>query len=400
MATDCDILISGGGPAGAALALALADGQRRVIVVEPRSIPPQGDARATALAAGSVRLLDALDAWAELAADAVPIHRVEVSQQGHFGRTRLDAASEGVDALGQVVAYDALARVLATRAQAAPGVEWLAPAAVTGAVADAEAMTVRIAEPGGAELPPRRARLVVAADGTASPLRSALAIGTRVHDYHQTAILADVDSAGDPNTAHERFTADGPLAVLPAGGRRRTLVWTVPTERAPELLALEPTDFLSQLARRLGRELAPRGLLRVPASYPLRRIEAHHATGYRACLVGNAARTLHPVAAQGFNLALRDVCELAAALAGTEDPGDETAHQAWLARRGADQWRTRAFTDLLARYFAEGATDGIRAGALLGLDLCAAGRHVLAAQNMGLLGRLPRVGRWRLESRA
>lgn len=403
MTTDCEILISGGGPAGAALALALADGDRRIAVVEPRPGPPGGDARATALAAGSIRLLDALDAWSELKADAVAIRRVEVSQQGHFGRTRLDAADEGVDALGQVVAYDALARVLSERAMRAPGVEWLSPAVVTGAHADAEAMTVQLAEPGesGASLPSRRARLVVAADGTQSPLRSALAIGTRVHDYRQTAILADVECAGDPNTAHERFTADGPLAVLPAGGARRTLVWTVPQERAPEVLALEAGDFLAELTARMGRGLAPRRLLRAPASYPLRRIEAHCPVAYRACLVGNALRTLHPVAAQGFNLALRDVCELAAALAEADDPGDEDALQGWMTQRGADQWRTRTFTDLLARWFAEGgkSADGLRAGALLGLDLCPAGRHALASQNMGLLGRLPRVGRWRLEPR-
>ncbi|MDZ7829465.1 MAG: FAD-dependent monooxygenase [Halofilum sp. (in: g-proteobacteria)] len=403
MTTDCDILISGGGPAGAALALALADGRRRVVVVEPRAEPPSGDARATALAEGSIRLLDALDAWEELSADAVPIHRVEVSQQGHFGRTRLDAAAEGVSALGRVVAYDVLARVLSERARNAAGVEWQAPAAVTGAMADAEAMTVQLAEPGegGATLPARRARLVIAADGTGSPLRTALAIGTRVHDYEQTAILADVECAGDPHTAHERFTADGPLAVLPAGGARRTLVWTVPSARAPALLALGEPAFRAELATRLGHDLAPRRLLRPPASYPLRRIEAHYPVAYRACLVGNAARTLHPVAAQGFNLALRDVCELAAALATVEDPGDEQTLQDWLERRGADQWRTRTFTDLLARWFAEGGASagGLRAGALLGLDLCPAGRHALAAQNMGLLGRLPRVGRWRLEPR-
>lgn len=403
MTTDCDILISGGGPAGAALALALADGARRIVVVEPRAGPPTGDARATALAEGSARLLDALGAWDELAADAVPIRRVEVSQRGCFGRTRIDAADEGVAALGHVVAYDALARVLAGRAARAPGVEWLAPAAVTAARADAEAMTLELAEPGdGARpLPPRRARLAVAADGTGSPLRRALAIGTRVHDYHQVALLIGIDAGGDPYTAHERFTGDGPLAVLPAGGRGRTVVWTVPPARAEELLALAPGDLAAALAARLGHGLAPVRVARAPVSHPLRMVEAQHTTAYRACLVGNAARTLHPVAAQGFNLALRDVCALAAALAGVEDPADERVHDHWIAQRGGDQWRTRTFTDQLARRFGEGgaALGAVRAGALIGLDLCPPGRHALAAQNMGLLGGLPRVGRWRLERR-
>lgn len=404
MTADCDILISGGGPAGAALALALADGERRIVVVEPRAEPPRGDARATALAEGSVRLLDALGAWDALAADAVPIRRVEVSQRGHFGRTRIDADGEGVDALGQVVAYDALARVLAERAARAPGVEWLAPAAVTGARGEAGAMVVELAEPGpeGAALDARRARLAVAADGTDSALRRALAIETREHDYRQTALLAAIECGGDAHTAYERFTDDGPLAVLPAGGRRRTLIWSVPPERAAVLQASATDALAAAIAERLGRGLAPVRLLRPPAAWPLRMVEARHTTGYRACLVGNAARTLHPVAAQGFNLALRDVCDLAATLAEVEDPGDEAAHEAWLQRRAADQWRTRNFTDGLARYFAEsGVAPGpLRAGALLGLDLCPAGRHLLAAQNMGLLGGLPRVGRWRLDPRA
>ncbi len=402
--SECDILISGGGPAGAALALALADGRRRIVVVEPRAEPPRGDARATALAEGSVRLLDALGAWEELAADAVPIRRVEVSQRGHFGRTRIEAADEGVAALGHVVAYDALARVLAGHAAHAPGVEWLAPAAVTGARGEPGVMTVSLVEPGqgGGSLGDRRARLAVAADGTDSPLRRALAIDTREHDYGQTALLAAIECGGDAHTAHERFTDDGPLAVLPAGGRRRTLIWSVPPERAGELQALDAGALAAAIAARLGRSLAPVRLLRPPSAWPLRMVEAQHSVGYRACLVGNAARTLHPVAAQGFNLALRDVCDLAAALADAGDPGDEAAHEAWLQRRGADQWRTRTFTDGLARHFAEGgAVPGpLRAGALLGLDLCPAGRHLLAAQNMGLLSGLPRVGRWRLDPRS
>ncbi|MDX1609961.1 MAG: FAD-dependent monooxygenase [Halofilum sp. (in: g-proteobacteria)] len=401
MTTDCDILISGGGPAGAALALALADGRRRIVVVEPRAEPPTGDARATALAEGSIRLLDALGAWAPLAPDSVAVRRVEVSQRGHFGRTRIDAAEEGVTALGRVVAYDALARVLAGLARAAPGVEWLAPRAVADARGEPEAMAVRIEHPDGGAAEERRARLVVAADGTDSPLRRALAIDTRVHDYGQTALLVALEAGGDPHTAHERFTDEGPLALLPAGGRRRTLIWTVAPERADELLALSPADFAAAVEGRLGRGQAPVRMLGTPARFPLRRVEAQYASGYRACLVGNAARTLHPVAAQGFNLALRDVCGLAAALAEVDDPGDESAREAWLERREADQWRTRAFTDLLAERFAErGAAPGaVRAGALLGLDLCPAGRHALAAQNMGLADGLPRVGRWRLGPR-
>ncbi|MDZ7748894.1 MAG: FAD-dependent monooxygenase [Halofilum sp. (in: g-proteobacteria)] len=393
---DYDVLISGGGPAGSALALALADGRRRIAVVEPRAGGPGGDARATALSEGSVRLLGALGAWPALAAEAVPIRRVEVSQQGHPGRTRIDAADEGVAALGQVVALERLGAALAGRAQAAAGVDWLAPARVVDAEPGDDDVRVTLA--GDAGDGPCRARLVVAADGTGSPLREALGIATRVHDYDQTALLADIDAGGDPYTALERFSADGPLALLPGGGRRRTLVWTVAGERAAAIAALEPPDFAAAAARRLGRSVGRIEARAAPAAYPLRLTVAARTTGPRAALVGNAARTLHPVAAQGFNLALRDVCALAAALRPVADPGDAGVLAGWRRGRRGDQRRTQAFTDLLARGFHGGGLPGgaVRAGALLGLDLCAAGRHALAAQTMGLVGGLPRVGWWRL----
>lgn len=396
-AHDCDVLIAGGGPAGSALALALADGRRRIVVVEARAGAPGGDARATALAAGAVRLLDALGAWPALAPDAVAIRRVEVSQQGHLGRTRIDAADEGVAALGRVVAYDRLARALADAAAAAPGVSWRAPARVTGADAGATGVSVRVETADGtAHL---RTRLAVAADGTRSPLRAALGIAASVHDYGQTALLAQVDAGGDPHTAHERFSADGPLALLPGGGARRTLVWTVPAARADTLAALDPDAFAEAAAHRLGRRLGPLRLRTAPVGHALARTTAARTVAQRAALVGNAAATLHPVAAQSFNLALRDVCALAAILddAGG-DPGDAATLAAWARARRADRWRTLALTDALARGGGAGgdAAAALRAGALVGLDLCGAGRHVLAAQTMGLLGGLPRVGRWRL----
>jgi len=397
---DCDILIAGGGPAGSALALALADGRHRIVVIEARPVRPQGDARATALAHGSVRLLDALGTWPGLAADGVPIHRVEVSQQGHLGRTRLDAAGEGVPALGRVVAYDRLASALAASAAAAPGVSWRAPARVAGVAPAHERLDVRVeADAGGETL---HTRLVVAADGTASPLRDALGIGTQVHDYAQTALLAQVRAGGDPHTAHERFTRDGPVALLPAGGSLRTLIWTVPAARADALAGLPPAEFALEAGRRIGRRLGPLEVVRGPALYPLRRTLADRSIAGRAVLVGNAAHTLHPVGAQGFNLALRDVCALAERLRSADDPGEATRLADWARDRRGDQRRTLAFTDLLARGFGHGPAwlAGPRAGALIGLDLCPPGRHALAAQAMGVAGGLPRVGSWRLDARS
>lgn len=397
--SDYDVLISGGGPAGSALALALGDGRRRIAVVEPR-VEAHGpdDGRATALADGSVRLLEALGAWSGLAAHAAPIRRVEVSQRGHFGRTRIDAGDEGVMALGQVVPLGVLGHVLAERAQAAPGVEWISGAGVIAAEPDGpgEAVAVGLEAEGGGRA--CRARLVVGADGTGSPLREALGIATRVHDYGQTAVLAAVEAGGDPATAHERFTDEGPLALLPGPQGCRTLVWTVPNDKAEAMAGLGADGFAEAAALRLGAGLRPIRARGEPVAYPLRLTEAVAIHGPRSALVGNAARTLHPVAAQGFNLALRDVGTLAEAVAGGADPGQVGLLAAWAQLRRGDQWRTRAFTDALARGFHGGGLPGgaLRAGALLGLDLCPVGRHALAAQTMGLTGRLPRIGAWRL----
>lgn len=402
MASDFDVLIAGGGPAGSALALALADGRRRVGVVEARS-PVAGDsARSIALSAGSVRLLQALGVWPELAPTAVAIDRVEVSQEGHFGRTRIDAAEERLPALGYVVGHERLAGALATAAAAAPGVTWIAPARVQAADPADRAVPLQVDADDPSLAGRYCARLVAAADGTASPLREALGISTAVYDYEQTALIAPVEAGGEPHTAHERFTADGPMALLPLGGAHRTLVWSLPAARADELAGSSREAFARAAARRLGRGLAPLRVQRAPVAQPLQRIEAERATVQRAVLIGNAARTLHPVGAQGFNLALRDVCTLAEAVLAADDPGAPAVLDGWRRQREGDQWRTRTFTDVLARGFhgGSGAVAAGRAGALLGLDLFNPGRHGLAAQTTGLLGGLPRVGNWRVADEA
>ncbi|PSQ91946.1 MAG: 2-octaprenyl-6-methoxyphenyl hydroxylase [Proteobacteria bacterium SW_6_67_9] len=311
---EFDALIAGGGPVGSAMALALAGGGRRIAVVEPSTATAGGDARAIALSAGSVRLLEALGVWSALAGWATPIRRVEVSQRGHPGRARIDARDEAVTALGWVVPLARLGAVLAQAARAAPGVDWLAPARVH--TAEPSATRLRLGLTGEAAPGAVSARLGVAADGTGSPLRQALGVGTRVHDYGQSALLVGVACGGDPHTAHERFTADGPVALLPGGGERRTLVWTMDRERVDAFASLGGDALAEAALARLGRSFAPLRTTAEPVSYPLRLTVAERTTLSRAVLVGNAARTLHPVAAQGFNLALRDVCALADQLHG------------------------------------------------------------------------------------
>lgn len=396
--TDYDTLIAGGGPVGSALALALAQGGQRVAVIERRAeLPPAGN-RAIALAAGSARLLDALGLWSTLASDAVGIRQVEVSTNGHFGRTRITAAEMGLPALGYVVGYGALARTLAASARDHPDIDWLAPTEVTDA--HVEDAAIRVTTEMAGDQAGYSARLAVAAEGTESPLRRAFGIGTYSHDYAQHALIFDVNAGGDATVAHERFTRDGTLALLPRGGARRTLVWALDAETAAER-ADWPLEYLQQrLAAELGADHAPLQLNGTPVSYPLQRVEAETLVAERGVVIGNAARTLHPVAAQGFNLALRDTCALAERVLAAADPGDAGVLAAWQRSRRPDQWLTRDFTDFLARAFghAPPALGGVRAALLLGLDLCPAGRQLLADQTTGLAHRLPRVGRWRPEA--
>ena len=400
---DYDLIIAGGGPVGSALALALADGRRRIAVIEAREgLPPTGT-RAIVLAAGSVRLLDALGVWESLAANAVPVSRVEVSQQGWPGRTRIDAGEEGVVALGRVVTYGALARRLAESARDAPGVDWMAPATVYGAADEVDHVRVDLRPGGGAGTDGDRsltAALAVAAEGTDSPLRQALGIALRVHDYDQVALVMDLATRMPSSVAHERFTADGTLAVLPRAGAHATLVWATSTQQADTLAALARADLGERVDARLGSDLRPVRVESDPERYPLRRVEAERLRAGRGVVIGNAARTLHPVAAQGFNLALRDACTLAEHLLAAPDPGAGAVLAGWERDRRLDRWLTRDFTDLLARGFGHGPRllAAPRAGALLGIDACPAARGLLAAQTMGLASGLPRIGTWRPET--
>lgn len=397
---DHDILIAGGGPVGSALALALADGRRRIGVIEARAGRPPEGTRAIVLASGSVRLLSALDVWASLAPAAVPVREVDVSQRGRFGRTRITADEEGVDALGRVVRYGTLARALVSRARTAPGVEWIAPAEVTGAEPDGDTVRVDLLTEGRRAA--RSARVAVAADGTNSPLRSALGVGVREHDYAQVALVVDLATGGPADVAHERFTETGTLALLPRGGTSRTLVWTLSADRARDWMEAPVVELERALAELLGAELGPVRVTGQPEQYPLKRVEAERLVARRGVIVGNAARTLHPVAAQGFNLALRDAGMLAERLLEAEDPGACAVLAEWERSRRPDQRLTRDFTDVLARAFGHGprVLAAPRAGLLLGIDLCPVVRGMLAAQTMGLARGLPRVGRWRIRDPA
>ena len=392
----CDVAIAGGGMVGLSLAAALVDLPLDVVVIEPvapgADEQPSFDARTTALSGGSRRVLESIGAWASVAAGATPIRRIHVSERGAFGTAILTAEEQGVAALGHTVENRLLGRSLRARLDALPRTR-LRHARVTTLAASTD--SIRLETDGGGAI---EARLVVAADGAQSSVRAALGIGASVADYGQQAVIAHVDTARFHDyTAYERFTPDGPIAVLPIGEGRSAIVWTLAPEAAGRALTLDDRTFLTELQAAFGLRLGRFTRVGRRQAYPLALTQAERLTAPRAVILGNAAQSLHPVAGQGFNLALRDVALLAELLAdaGEGDPGGPALLERYAAERAPDREAVVRFTDALVRGFGSPLAPLRRArgGGLLLFDLVRPVKHEFARRTMGLAGRQPRLVR-------
>jgi len=344
-----DVVIVGAGPVGATLALALRDADLDVVVVDGRApgTTPRTD-RSLALSHGARLIFERLGVWTPLSATpgaVTPIVTIDISQARGFGNVRLDAAEQGLPALGYVVSYRALQQALDDALRhAAVDVQFAATArAVTGsadgAIVDVEGRNEVL-----------RARLAVVADGAASAVRG---IARRRHDYRQVAIVAAV-ALDHPHggVAYERFTSEGPVALLPER-EHYALVWTQEPRVAARTLAMTEHEFVSALAAHFGSRV--RGFMAAAErrSFPLVLEVARETTAQRVAVVGNAAQALHPVAGQGFNLGLRDAFELASIVVAT--PREALGMPAMLARYRAGRTRDRgagiAFTHGLVQLF-------------------------------------------------
>lgn len=402
MTADYDVLIVGGGLVGASLACALGRSRLRVALAEP--VPPEAerqpsyDDRTTALAPSSQRIFQALGLWPELRQEATPIRSVHVSERGGFGFVRLSAEEEGLDALGYVIPNRALGRVLPARAAAQSNVEIFCPAGAEELTAKDDAMAVRLdGEQGGRTV---RARLLVAADGAQSKMRGLLGIGADVHDYEQVAVIANLTPERDhAGRAFERFTPEGPMALLPISGARCALIWSVPRERAEAVMAMPDDAFLDAVQQLFGYRLGRFLKAGSRNAFPLTMTTAQGFAARRAVVIGNAAHALHPVAGQGFNLALRDVAALAEMLHEASLTGEDVGSASLLSRyevaRQADYRRVGGFTDLLVRVFSNrvpGLTSARNVG-LLALDLFPSGKRGFLRYAMGRAGPLPRLAR-------
>jgi len=368
-ALHTDVAIIGAGPVGMALAVSLEGSGRRVLLLDAR--PPKAwasDPRALALAHGSRQLLERLQAWDAGAATA--INEIHVSQRGGFGRTLLCADDYGTAALGYVMRYKDLAAALAARI--APE-QLRCECTVEAIEATSGQATLTLSQQGATQRV--TAGLVVHAEGT-----PASDPNVSVRDYRQHAIIAQVKPTAPHNhRAWERFTPDGPLALLPLGDDY-SVVFTVPSEKVAALLELDDDDFLATLREQFGRRAGFVGT-GARSSFPLALRVRSPIVQQRQIWIGNSAQTLHPVSGQGFNLGLRDAAELAAALLEEQgDCGDAATLTAYARGRQTDRRYSMGFTDGIVRLFSNDFAPlrCARGLGLLALDLAPPLRHFVA----------------------
>ena len=397
-----DVAIVGGGMVGASLALGLRGLGISVLLVEGvapgSSSQPSFDDRTTALGNASRRIFASLGVWSDIAPQAAGIRTIHVSDAGRFGFARLRAEEQGIDAFGYVVANRVIGTALWKKLPASQEIVLRVPATSEGIeiTPDGARLTL-VTDTGGHEAVD--ARLVVAADGAHSAVRSAAAIDAAVEDYDQVAIVANV-AADRPHdgTAYERFTPSGPLAVLPLYDGSYGVIWSCSPADAATVLSLEDDRYLRELQARFGWRAGKFVRVGRRASYPLKLTRAAATTAIRTVLIGNAAQALHPVAGQGFNLGLRDAAMLAEVIANAPagvDVGAPDLLQRFSEWRAADRTGVVKFTDGLVKLFGDGRPGmGIlRNLGLLLFDLAPPAKSALARVSAGFGGPSPRLAR-------
>ncbi|CAN5318696.1 2-octaprenyl-6-methoxyphenyl hydroxylase [soil metagenome] len=393
MLQQFDLLIIGGGPVGATLALSLAHLPLRIGLVEAKQTI--NDTRVLALTQVSKQIYSALGIWSKLASQATPIEHIHVSDRGHFGKTRFHARDAGVSALGYTIELQHLQAALHSPKMP---YEFICPAQIESVLVQPQCVSVAIKTATGQQQ--LQTKLLIAADGADSFVRNALNIPTHKHDYQQHALVTKVHfSQPHQNTAYERFTDSGPLALLPLSEHQAALVWV---GKAPQIAALQTCheqEFIKQLQFTFGYTLGKFVAVEPRHAFPLQLVWAKEQVRTRVVILGNANHSLHPIAAQGFNLGLRDVAMLAQVLTDktmgiglnatmtkfNHDLGDLAILQQYAASRQQDQSFTIYSTNSLVRLFSNNLMPlaQVRSLGMLALDLCPGAKRLLTRRAMG-----------------
>ncbi|MDF3348192.1 2-octaprenyl-6-methoxyphenyl hydroxylase [Acinetobacter pittii] len=396
------VIIVGGGMVGLSLSLMLAKANIAVKLLEAVKYPNYDDqnvapyhssfdARNTALSRRSIQIYQKLGLWDALQQHATPILQVHITEQGSFGKARLIAEQEKVESFGQVIENAWLGRVLLTQVRQQPLIELIDGVQVTALTQDTE--QVHIEAKRGEEFLKLESKLLIAADGRDSFCRQAIGVGVDVHDYDQVAIVTTVQtSKPHEQVGFERFSALGPLALLPLPGEyRRSVVWPVKKGTESEWLGDENDQhFLSALQQTYGDRAGKFEKTGKRFSYPLSQVLAHKQAVGRVILMGNAAHTIHPVAGQGFNLCLRDadvlVRYLVNQLTASDDIGNPDNLLAYEQARLSDQQRVIKFCDTVVRGFSNQnpLLKLIRNTGLIAFDVIPGVKPLVANYAMGL----------------
>lgn len=394
-----DVLIIGGGMAGQTLAAALGGAGMDVVLID-RAPPAEAralvyDGRTSAIAYGAMRALEGIGAWAGMAEDAEPILEIRVSDRDSPLFLHYDHAQLGKDPLGFILENTVIRRALGDFLATLPNVTLLAPATVTRLERGRNRTAAALADGRTVEAP-----LAVAADGRHSPTRRAAGIKVAEWFYPQAGLVCTVrHEKPHRGVAHERFLPAGPLAVLPLRGNRSSIVWTERTNLAPAMLALSDVDFAREIENRFGPHLGAMTLEGARWSYPLAFTLADRYMLPRLALLGDAARAIHPIAGQGFNLGLRDAAVLAEVVVDAArlglDVGDESVLERYERWRRFDGLALAAMTDLLNRLFSTAfpPVQLVRDLGLAAVNEIPPLKRFFMRDAMGIAGDLPRLTR-------
>lgn len=390
---------------GTSLGLALAPLNLKIAVVEAVARAavqqPSFDDRSTALSRSSQRMFAAMGLWPEIVAASTPIKSIHVSEKGRFGFSHIDAAQQKVEALGYVVINRVLGQVLQDALVEVDGLDLICPGTITALDSTDNQVDVTIDAAGKPRL--LSCKLLVAADGANSTVRDMIGISATRAEYGQWAVIGNVLPSMPPdNRAFERFTDTGPVAMLPVADDRAGFVWVLSPDNAKKMLSLTDAEFTARLQDTFGYRLGRFSKVGKRAAYPLALTKANGLTARRSVVVGNAAHGLHPVAAQGFNLGMRDVAALCDCIADARaeqgvafDCGDTAILENYAQWRRDDQSKVVRFTDGIVRLFADTRLPvrALRNLGMLAFDMIPGVRRVFAKHTMGLAGRLPRLSR-------